>query len=193
MNQAEFSSLERSAEEIQRLMRQVQGLAPLAEKATTFAQSIQPYWPAIQRTLRQMAELNSAAGILARQQDTMATIAASFQPLPVPTPQELHEAEVALRARLPQTPEQTQKVAQVAELITTNPEQQKLIERMTGTLKQADLSKVPPIAIPVLLYWWLCHVLCLPLSGEVTSDQAANYLGVITLVFTVFVSLWPRG
>jgi hypothetical protein len=193
MSQAEFNPSGSRPEEIQRLMRQAQALVSLAEKATTFAKSIQPYWPAIQQTLRQMAELNSAAGILARQQGTMATIAASFQPLPVPTTQELHEAEVALRTSLPQAPEQIQEIVQLAESITVDPEQQKLIERMTGTLKQADLSKVPPIAIPVLLYWWLCHVLGLPLSGEVTPVQAANYLGVITLVFTVFVSLWPRG
>lgn len=58
---------------------------------------------ALQPILRQMAEMNSISGILARQRETMAAIAASFQPLPVPTAQELREAEAALRESLPET------------------------------------------------------------------------------------------
>jgi hypothetical protein len=57
--------------------------------------------------------MNSISGILARQREAMASIAASFQPLPVPTPQELWEAEAALRRNFPDAPEQVEQVEQV--------------------------------------------------------------------------------
>lgn len=121
----------------------------------------------------------------------MATIAASFRPLPVPTPQELHEAQEALRRNLPETPEQVEEVEQRAATITADPEQRKLIERMTGTLKQADLSKVPRATIPILLYWGLCKHLGLPLDGQITTAQHGDFLAVITIVFMVAFYLWP--
>jgi hypothetical protein len=148
---------------------------------------------ALQPVLRQMAEMNSVSGILARQREAMASIAASFQVLPVPTAQDLWKAEAALRENLPETPEQVERTEQLSETIAADPRQRELIRRVVDTLEQADLSKVPPIAVSALLYWWLCHVLSLPLTGEVTSAQAADYLGVVTVVLTVLFGLWPRS
>jgi len=148
---------------------------------------------ALQSVLRQIAEINSASGILARQREAMASLAASFQPLPVPTAQDLRAAQAALRENLPETPEQVKRVEQVSETIAADPRQRELIRRVVDTLEQADLSKVPPVVVSALLYWWLCHVLSLPLTGEVTSAQAADYLGVVTVVLTVLFGLWPRS
>ena len=148
---------------------------------------------ALQPVLRQMAEINSASGILVRQREAMASIAAAFQALPVPTAQKLWEAEAALRDNLPETPEQVKRVEQLSETIAADPRQRELIRCAVDTLERADLSKVPPAAVSALLYWWLCHVLSLPLTGEVTSAQAADYLGVVTVVLTVLFGLWPRS
>lgn len=148
---------------------------------------------ALQLALRQMAEMNSVSGIPARQQETMALIAATSQPLPVPTSQELWEAEAALRENLPGTPEQVERVGQLSEAIAADPQQRELIRRVGDTLERAGLSKVPPVALSALLYWWLCHAPSLPLAAEVTPAQASDYLGVITVVLTVLFGLWPRN
>lgn len=148
----------------------------------------------LQGVLRQMAESNGVSGILARQQDAMARVAASFRPLPVPTPQELHEAELALLRNLPETPRQIKEVGQFAESIADDAEKRKLIENMIGALKKADLSTMPRSMTSGLLYWWLCHSLGLPLSGEgLQATQQGNYLVVITIVLMVLFAPWPNG
>lgn len=76
--------------------------------------------------------------------------------------------------------------------MTSNSRQHELIKCMGDALEQADLSKVPPVALPALLYWSLCHGLSLPLTGEVTPDRASDYLAVVTVVLTVLFGLWPR-
>ncbi len=166
-------------------------LRPLHEAVQQIAYS--GIGEAIQPILRQIAEMNSIGGILARQREAMASIAASFQLLPVPTAQELWEAEAAFRENFPETPEQIEQAEQLSETITADPRQRELIKRVVDTLEHAGLSKVPPVALPALLYWWLCHVLSLPLTGEVTSAQAADYLGVVTVVLTVLFGLWARN
>ena len=148
---------------------------------------------ALQPLLRQIAEMNSISGILARQREAMASIAVSFQPLPVPTDQELWEAEAALRENLPETPEQVKRVVQLSGTIAADPRQRELIRRVGDTLKQADLSKIPPVAFSALLYCWLCHALSLPLTGEATSAQVAEYLAVVSVVLTVLFGSWPRS
>jgi hypothetical protein len=122
----------------------------------------------------------------------MASITASFEPLPVPTAQELREAEAALRENLTGTPEQAMQVEQLSKTMTTDPRQRELIRRASEALEQADLSMVPPVATAALLYWWLCHVLSLPVTGAVTPNRASDYLGVVTVVLTVLFGLWPR-
>ena len=147
----------------------------------------------LQEALRQMAGLNSTAGILARQREAMAAIQSGFTDWPVPAPAELEEARASLARNLPETPEQIKEVGQLAEAITDDPEQRKLIERVTGTLKKADLSRVPRVVIPVALYWFLCTRLGLPLNGAVAEARSADYLGVITIVLMVLFYLWPSG
>jgi hypothetical protein len=49
------------------------------------------------------------------------------------------------------------------------------------------------LAIPVVLYWWLCSVLGLPLDGHIAASQHADFLGVMTIVFMVTFYLWPRS
>jgi hypothetical protein len=147
---------------------------------------------ALQPILSQIAEMNSVSGILARQREALASIAASFRPLPVPTAQELWEAEAALREKLPETPAQVKRVEQISETIAADPRQRELIKRVGDVLEQANFSKVPPVT-SALLYWWLCHVLGLPLTGAVTPAQAADYLGVVTVVLTVLFGLRPRS
>jgi hypothetical protein len=66
-----------------------------------------------------------------------------------------------------------------------------LIERMTETLKHADLTKVPRVTIPILLYLGLCHQLGLPLDAHITAAQHGDFLGVITIVLMVMLYLWP--
>lgn len=189
----ELAPLLQQARQMAPLLQQAQPMTALAEEAIRFAEIIKPHWPVIRETLRHVAELNSAAGILARQREAMATIEASFRPLPVPTPAELEEARASLQLNLPATPEQIEEVEHRAATITADPERRKLVERMTDALKQADLSKVPRATIPVLLYWLLCKEFGLPLNGHVTPSQHADFLGVITIVLMLAIYLWPRS
>jgi hypothetical protein len=156
----------------------------LAELTTTTTKPLQD-------ALRQIAESTSVSGILTRHQDAMAAIAS--RTWPVLTLPELEEARASLRRNLPETPEQIEEAGQRAATVAADPEQKKLIERITSTLKHADLSKVGLLAIPVVLYWWLCSVLGLPLDGHIAASQHADFLGVMTIVFMVTFYLWPRS
>jgi integrase-like protein len=104
---------------------------------------------ALQPIVRQIADINSVSGILARQRETMASITASFEPLPVPTAQELREAEAALRENLTGTPEQAMQVEQLSKTMTTDPRQRELIRRASEALEQASLV-LPRRAIAAL-------------------------------------------
>jgi hypothetical protein len=147
----------------------------------------------VRQTLLSIEAMNSIDGILVRQRETIALIAASFQPIPIPTSQELRQAEVAFRENMPETPEQVQQVGQLSETISADPQHQVLLRRVSDALKQADLSNVPPVAVPALLYWWLCHHLGLSLTGQVTSAQSPVYLTVITVVLTVLFGMRSRS
>jgi hypothetical protein len=164
-------------------------LSQLYEPVRQLSQALQEN---LQLALLQVAEASSITGLAARQQPTTA-VAPAFTPLPVPTPQELWEADAALRERLPRTAEQVEQAKQLSETIEADPRQREMIKRMRDALKQADLSGVAPIALSALLYWWLCHALNLPLTGEGTSAQTPDYLAVITLVITVLFGLRPRS
>lgn len=191
--QADIERLVRQAQQLASLARDAQQMADMQKRAAKFARSLQPHLPTVQETLRQMAELNGTAGIVNRQREAMASITTSFKAAPVPTPADLHEAEAALRCNLPETPEQIGEVAQLAESISADSEGRTLIEHITRALTRADLSEAPRVAIPVLLYWWLCHALRLPLTGDVTPAQQAAYIAVVGVVVTVLFYLWPSS
>jgi hypothetical protein len=129
-----------------------QRLTPLIQDIQARADALDP----VRSTLEHLASFNSVASVLERQRGTMAIIAGTAN-WAVPTPPDLKKAEATLLAHLPETDVQIEEVAQAVAGIEADPKWRELIERMTSTLKKADLTKVPRAAIPVLMYWWLCH------------------------------------
>lgn len=145
---------------------------------TELAQSLQPHLDSVKATLDQLAAQNSPAGILARQQDTLARIAASFgsnlHPLPVPTPQELSDAEADLRARvLPEAPEE--ELQQAVEKIPADPEKLKLAAFLTDLLQRAA-SISTPWAVFVLVFW-------------VAMKVNPNEVGALALAYAVMCNV----
>jgi hypothetical protein len=160
-----------------------------AVESTPMSDHIASWVAILEATFGQMAESNSPAGIRARQRDAMTSISSRLQDavkarhhLPVPTPQELYEAEAALRSRAPQTPEQAEEVSQFAAQMTADSEKRKLIERLIGGLTSDDVARLTPYAVLVLLYWWLCYVTGLPLIGKPLPSQDPAYLAVIGIL-----------
>jgi 3-methyladenine DNA glycosylase Tag len=102
--QAYVERLVRQVNQLAPLIQQAEQMAHLQQEAAKFAKWLRPQWPVVQATLRQMAELNSTAAILARQRETMAAIQSGFIDTPLPTPAELEEARASLQQYLPETP-----------------------------------------------------------------------------------------
>jgi hypothetical protein len=93
----------------------------------------------VRAAIDQMAASNSVAGVLARQQAAMAQIAASFattHQVPVPTAEELAEADKRLRTQvLPETSEEELEKAVAG--IADDPEKVKLAAFLTNLVEQA--------------------------------------------------------
>lgn len=127
----------------------------LPAEAIETAQALQPYLGSVKDAIERLAAENSPAGVLARQQDTMARIAASFPAtdgLTVPTPEELAETESELLLRaLPGVPAEELQVA--VEEIPADPEKRDLVAFLTDALQQAASISSNPWAVFVIVFW----------------------------------------
>jgi hypothetical protein len=125
-----------------RLIENVRRWQKTYSMAADAVQRLQPVIDMVHRmepamaTVQRMPESASTLGFLARQQETITRILASYRTLPVPTARELHEAEMELRTRLPQTSEDVDEVKQAVAEIEADPEQLSLIDRMTSGISR---------------------------------------------------------
>jgi hypothetical protein len=131
-----------------------------------------------------------------RQQETITRILASYRPLPVPTARELHETEMELRTRLPQTPEDVDEVEKAVAEIGADPEQLSLIGRMTSGISREDISELTACAVLVLAAWLFFNVANLPLTEVLSPVQDAvlsNDTGVVSIIVSVALYIRRRG
>jgi len=174
--------MERFIAETDRWAKSVLHVEPPPAEVIRTVQALQPQIDGVMAAMEQLAATSSVAGILARQQESFARMAESFAAtyrLPVPTPQELSEADVALRARvLPGTTDQELQEA-VAE-IPADPEKLKLAAFLIDVLRRAASISPTPYAVFVLVFW-------------VAMKMDAKEIAALALAYTVMRDYKPRN
>jgi hypothetical protein len=98
---------------------------------------------------------------------------------PVPTPQELSEADAELRARvLPEVPEEA--LQQAVEKISADPERLKLAAFLADALQRAASISPTPWLVFVLVFW---------VAMKMNPDE----VGALALAYAVMGSVKPDG
>jgi hypothetical protein len=156
-------------------------LGPLMEDIQARADALN----SARHMLKYLTDFASATSVLRRQEDTLAKIA-GIQEWPVPSDADLEKVETELAALLPETDEEIQEVARGVASIQADPEGRKLIDRMTGGLKRADVAGITPWAVLVLVTWLLLRIAAEP------GTKASNDLVAISIVVAMAVIIQNR-
>jgi hypothetical protein len=146
-------------------------------------------WANAGSTLREMASTNSVNSILQRQANAMDAMLASFkQPRPTTllpdfTGDDYSALEAAVLALVPTDPEQLADIEQVVEAASADPENRKLVAKITERLpSRAHLVRLSPWAVFVMVSLDML---------KMAPELSPNDIGVLTMVLMVVLYLLP--
>jgi len=146
-------------------------------------------WAHVDTTIRDMATVTNVNSILQRQASTVDAMLASFrQPrptvlLPDFTGDDYSALETAVLALVPTNPEQLADIEQAVEAASADPENRKLLARITDRLpSRTQLAGLTPWAVFVMV-----SLEVLKVAPEINS----NDIGVLTMILMVVLYLLP--
>lgn len=146
-------------------------------------------WAHVDTTIREMAAANIVNSILRRQANTMDTMLASFeQPrptvlLPDFTGDDYSALETTVLALVPTNPEQLAGIEQAVEAASADPENRKLLARITDRLpSRTELARLTPWAVFVMVSLEML---------KVAPEINPNDIGVLTMILMVVLYLLP--
>jgi hypothetical protein len=146
-------------------------------------------WANVDSTLREMAATNSVNPILQRQANAMDAMLASFkQPRPTAllpdfTGDDYSALEAAVLALVPTDPEQLADIEQVVEAASADPENRKLVAKITERLpSRAQLAR---------LSLWAVFVMVSLDMLKMAPELSPNDIGVLTMILMVVLYLLP--
>jgi hypothetical protein len=146
-------------------------------------------WDHVDHTLRDMAATSSVRSILRRQESAMEAMQASFEQsrptilLPDFTGDDYEALEAAVLALIPTTPEELADTEQAVEAASADPENRKLVARITERLpSRAQVAKLTP---------WAAFVLVALDMLKVAPEINPNDIGVLTMILMVVLYLLP--
>jgi hypothetical protein len=136
-----------------------------------------------------MADASSVRSILQRQASTMEAMLASFEPsrstvlFPDFTGDDCSALEATVLALFPRKPEELADMEQAVEVASADPENRKLVARITERLpSRAQVAEVTPWAVFVLVSLDML---------KVAPEINPNDIGVLTMILMVVLYLLP--
>lgn len=146
-------------------------------------------WTHADITLREMAAANNVNSILQRQANTMDAMLASFeQPLPAVllpdfTGDDYSALETTVLALVPTSPEQLADIEQAVEAASADPENRKLLARITDRLpSRTQLAGLTAWAVFVMVSLEML---------KVAPEISPNDIGVLTMILMIVLYLLP--
>jgi hypothetical protein len=187
LNEAQRQALVKIAEQMRPTLEAAASIAnqmrPALEAAARTAELLQPHlahFNAVSQTIRQMTQDMRIQGIYARQQATFEAIAASFPAvtvrLPVPTTQQLWDAERQLQEIDPDDEEQVEAIAEAVAELPQDAEKLGMVTALNELLRQIKTAATNRYAVFLFVF-----ALALLINPVVVSAFA--------LAYAVFVSL----